>query len=78
MHEGLGPSHKTKSRSVYDSFSLGDIFLKVYPTENEACSKVGGIDEKTWRKIIWWIIDAIADLELDIVSIFIYYSLLSF
>ena len=60
-----------RNQEVSMDHLLWEIYLlKVYPTENEACSKVDGIDEKTWRKIIWWIIDALADLESDIVSIF--------
>lgn len=44
------------------------MFLKIYPKENVACSLVGGIDEKTWRKKIWPLIEAIALLEDKVVS----------
>ena len=44
-------------------------FLKTYPTESEACSRVGGIDEKAWREIIWEIIYKISILEAKIVSV---------
>ena len=44
------------------------LFLKIYPKENVACSMVGGIDEKTWRKKIWPLIESIAQLEDRVVS----------
>ena len=44
-------------------------FLKTYPTESEACSRVGGIDEKAWREKIWELINNIALLEAKMVSV---------
>ena len=43
-------------------------FLKTYPTEASLASGVGGVDEKTVRKWIWIIIEAISFLETDVVS----------
>lgn len=47
-------------------------FFKVYPKQNVACSAAGGtrgaIDPKTFRKYIWPMVSAIADLEQVVVS----------
>lgn len=49
-------------------------FMKRYPTEEHACSTVGGsqgaIDAKTLRKHIWPLITALSDLEPHVVSMF--------
>lgn len=44
-------------------------FLKVYPTEAIGSSTVG-VHEKTFRKWVWFFVEAISYLETDIVSIF--------
>ena len=46
------------------------LFLKMYPTESTACTLSGGVDEKTWRNILWPVIEAIASLEYKVVSRF--------
>ena len=46
------------------------MFMKVYAKEGTMCSLAGGIDPKTFRKWTWDIIDAIANLESDVVSFY--------
>lgn len=47
-------------------------FLKCYPKTGEGCaaaaSEKGAVDPKTWRKYIWPMIYALADLESILVS----------
>ena len=43
------------------------LFMKIYGTEHLHTSLVGGVDEKTFRKWSWIFIDAIADLECEVV-----------
>ena len=51
-------------------------FLFCYPKTQQGCSAAGGTDErgrgavdpKTWRKYIWLMIYALADLESEVVS----------
>lgn len=47
-------------------------FMKVYPSQNVACSTAGGssgaIDPKTLRKYVWPMIRAVSDLEQYVVS----------
>ena len=48
-------------------------FMKAYPLEAQGCSAVGGsggaVDPKTYRKWVWAYIEAISDLELEVVSL---------
>jgi hypothetical protein len=54
-------------------------FLCCYPKQGEGCaaatSNNGIIDPKTWRKYIWHMIYAIADLESVVVSLIVSYLL---
>ena len=43
-------------------------FLKAYPTEAVASSFLGGVDVEVMRERIWFHIEAIVDLEADVVS----------
>jgi len=49
-------------------------FLKAYPKQGPGCAVVGGtngaVDPKTHRKWVWAFVDAIAELEIVVVSIF--------
>ncbi len=51
-------------------------FMKAYPKQGPGCSVVGAsagaVDPKTFRKWVWALIRAIADLEEAVVSNFIY------
>ena len=49
------------------------MFLKIYAKERTLCTLAGGVDKKTFRKWIWSFIPAIADLEEDVVSIWLSY-----
>ena len=44
------------------------MFLKLYDTEDILSSNVGGVDEKTYRKWVWQLIDLVSYLEIDMVS----------
>jgi hypothetical protein len=48
-------------------------FMKAYPLQAQGCAAVGGsdgaVDPKTYRKWVWAYIEAISDLELDVVSL---------
>jgi hypothetical protein len=45
------------------------MLLKQYSEpESVHCSRVGGVDEKTWRKYAWDFVDEIAALESKVVS----------
>jgi hypothetical protein len=46
------------------------MLLKTYQTESVCCSLVGDIDEQTWRDRSWFFVEAIAQLESDIVNRF--------
>ena len=46
----------------------GLMFLKIYASEGVLATLAGGVDEKTFRKWAWRFVDAIADLEDDVVS----------
>lgn len=60
-------AHITRAHLLWALF-----YMKQYPTEGVCCAAVGGrsgaIDPKTLRKYVWFIIDAIADLEEVVVS----------
>ena len=47
-------------------------FMKAYPLQAQGCAAVGGsggaVDPKTYRKWVWAYIEAISDLELEVVS----------
>jgi hypothetical protein len=45
----------------------GCMLLKTYETETVACSLAGGVDEKTWRVRSWFFVDAVSQLESDVV-----------
>ena len=51
-----------KSDMKYFLWAL--LFLKLYPKENVACAMIGGVDEKTWQKQIWLMIEKISLLEI--------------
>jgi hypothetical protein len=48
-------------------------FMKAYPLQAQGCAAVGGsdgaVDPKTYRKWVWAYIEAISDLELEVVSL---------
>ena len=44
------------------------LLLKTYQTEAVCCSLAGGIDEQTWRERTWFFVDAVSQLESDVVS----------
>jgi hypothetical protein len=46
----------------------GFILLKCYDTDDVNASRVGGVDEQTWRHWSWYFIDCVSQLEADIVS----------
>lgn len=50
------------------------MFMKLYSTEPDMCANAGGscgaIDPKTFRKWVWPFIDALAELQYKVVSIF--------
>ena len=50
------------------------MFMKLYGTEPEMCANAGGscgaIDPKTFRKWVWPFIEALAELQYKVVSIF--------
>lgn len=45
--------------------------MKTYETEANLSSKVGAVDETTFRKWAWLVVDLISWLELDLVSLFV-------
>lgn len=45
------------------------MFMKIYSTEGAMCGHAGGVDAKTFRKWVWPMIRAVADLEYTVVSI---------
>lgn len=47
------------------------LFLKTYSTEPTLASRVGGVDEKTFRKWTWLYLEGIAGLASKAVSTFI-------
>jgi hypothetical protein len=52
-------------------------FLKCYPCIQEACAAAGqadsgAVDPKTWKKYVWPMIYALADLEAEVVSLFLF------
>ena len=52
-------------------------FVKCYPLTQEACAAAGGtnsgaVDPKTWKKYVWPMIYALADLEAEVVSLFLF------
>lgn len=47
----------------------GLLFLKLYANEAALCGMVGGVDEKTFRKWSWTIIEAISGFKLTVVSL---------
>jgi hypothetical protein len=52
-------------------------FLKCYPPTQEACAAAGQADSgaddpKTWKKYVWPMIYALADLESEVVSLFLF------
>ena len=46
------------------------MFMKVYGKDRTMCSLASGIDPKTFRKWTWDFIDAIANLESIVVSLY--------
>jgi hypothetical protein len=48
-------------------------FMKAYPLQAQGCAAVGGsggaVDPKTYRKWVWAYIEAVSDLELEVVSL---------
>ena len=44
------------------------MFMKIHSTEGAMCGHAGGVDPKTFRKWVWPMIRAIADLEYTVVS----------
>jgi hypothetical protein len=44
--------------------------MKTYETEANLSTKVGPVDEKTFRTWAWLVVDLISWLELDLVSLF--------
>ena len=50
------------------------LFMKVYGTE-ELHTSLTGVDEKTFRKWSWIFIDAIADLECEVVNVYSRYTI---
>ena len=54
-------------------------FLKCYPLTQEACAAAGAadagaVDPKTWKKYLWPMIYSLADLEVAVVSNFLFVS----
>ena len=47
------------------------MFLKIYGKEKTMCSLLGGIDPKTFRKWVWIFMDAICELESEVVSVIV-------
>jgi hypothetical protein len=52
-------------------------FMKCYPRTQEACAAAGqadsgAVDPKTWKKYVWPMIYALADLEAEVVSSFLF------
>jgi hypothetical protein len=47
--------------------------MKAYPLQAQGCAAVGGyggaVDPKTYRKWVWAYIEAVSDLELEVVSL---------
>ena len=60
------PSLPAGAKIVHLLWAL--MLLKVYATESVNCSVVGGVDEQTWRYWSWFFVDAVSQLEPDIVS----------
>ena len=44
------------------------MFLKTYWKESTLSTMAGGVDEKTWRKLYWPMVQAIANFEPIVVS----------
>ena len=48
-------------------------FMKAYPLQAQGCAAVGrsggAVDPKTYRKWVWAYIEAVSDLELEVVSL---------
>ena len=50
-------------------------FLKAYPSnEEEGASRVGGVDEGTFRTWVWWFIEELSFLEPEVVCAAISYT----
>ena len=62
LPDGCGPKHLLWALH----------FMKVYPKQSAGCSTVGAsegaVDPKTHRKWVWAFMDAIAELEYEVVS----------
>ena len=56
----------------------GLLFLKVYATESVLCGIVGGVDEKTFRKWAWLMVEKMAGLKTRIVSVVAIFVLFNF
>ena len=69
LEDGLRPEKSKPKHLIWTLY-----FLKVYPREAPGCSRVGGskgaIDPKTLRKWVWLLIERIAELADEVVSIF--------
>ena len=52
------------------------VFLKTYSTEPTLASRVGGVDEKTFRKWAWFYVEGIAGLASKTVSTFAFFLLI--
>ena len=59
LPEGGMPSH----------FLWALMFMKIYGKEKNLCTLAGGVDKKTYRKWVWKLLTAIADLESQVVSV---------
>jgi hypothetical protein len=70
LEDGLRPK---KSKPKHLLWTL--YFLKVYPREAPGCSAVSGTkgatDPKTLQKWVWLLIERIAELADEVVSIFL-------
>ena len=67
------PSAATKERFLWALH-----LLKSYDTEPNLASSVGGVDEKTFRQWAWFFLEAFADRQAEVVSIFASYFFLCF
>ena len=46
------------------------VFMKVYPLQQVMCTLINVLDPKTFRGRVWKMIEAVANLEAYLVSIF--------
>ena len=61
-------SQSLPSRCHYFHLLWGLLFLTVYSKETVLCKIVGRVDEKTFRKWNWLVVQAISNLKPSVVS----------